>query len=136
MFGQLFSELRAIANEKLSRLKRRAIAFAAAGVLFSFAIVFGLLAAFIALQEEVGPALSALIIFAGLLAAGLGALMMGRERKIGEPARQLQKSATAIRQPGEEATFTSSGWALILTAFAAGLALSRGHFPAGRKPRR
>jgi|SRR5687767_599750 cobalamin biosynthesis protein CobD/CbiB len=135
MFAQLFHEVRAVVEERVNRLKKRAIAVAAAGFLLLLAFLFALLAAFIELQRHVGAAMAALIIFVILLAAGVGTLMIGREKKPSESARQLQKSATAFRKTTEETALTSSGWPLILTAFAAGLALSRGRFNGGRRAR-
>jgi cobalamin biosynthesis protein CobD/CbiB len=135
MFVQLFHEVRSVVEERVNRLKKRAVAVAAGGFLLGLAFLFALLAAFIELQRHVGPAMAALIIFAVLLAAGVGALMIGRERKPSESARQLQKSAADFRKTAEDTALTSSGWPLILTAFAAGLALSRGRINGGRRAR-
>jgi Kef-type K+ transport system membrane component KefB len=136
MFMQLFSEVRGILEERLSRLKRRAIGVAVAAVLLTLASLFALLGAFIVLQERVGPAAAAFIIFIVLAVGGVVALMAGREKKAKEASRQLQTSA-AVFQPksAEETALTSSGWPLILTAFAAGLALSRARLNGWRKDR-
>ncbi len=50
MFGQLFHEVRSIVEERLSRLKKRAAAMAAAVVLLGLALLFALLGIFIDLQ--------------------------------------------------------------------------------------
>jgi cobalamin biosynthesis protein CobD/CbiB len=135
MLAELFQEVRSALEERVNRLKKRAVAVAAAGFLLALAFLFALLAAFIELQRQVGSAMAALIIFVVLLAAGVGALMIGREKKPSESARQLQKSTAAFRKTAEDTALTSSGWPLILTAFAAGLALARGRFNGGRKAR-
>jgi hypothetical protein len=135
MFGQLLNEVRSTVEERLTRLKRRAMALAAAGVLLALAFLFALMAVFIELQKYVGAAMAALIIFIVLLLAGAGALMIGREKKPAQSTRELQKAATTLRKTAEEASLTSSGWPLILTAFAAGLALSRGRFNGSRRSR-
>jgi hypothetical protein len=70
-----------------------------------------------------------------LTVAGAAALMMERQKKPKAPSRQLQKSATEFQKTAEETALTSSGWPLILTAFAAGLALSRARFNGWRKER-
>ena len=134
MLTELFSEARSVLQERVDRLKRRAVALVAAGLLLTLAFLFALLAAFAELQRHFGPALAALILFAVLLAAGLLTLMIGRERKsAAEAKRQLQKTAVSFQRSVEEAPLTSSGWPLILTAFAAGLALSRGRFNGRRR---
>lgn len=133
MLTELFSEARSVLQERVDRLKRRAVALIAAGVLLTLAFLFALLAAFAELERHLGPALAALILFAVLLAAGLLVLMIGRERKTAAAKRQLQKTASSLQRSVEEAPLTSSGWPLILTAFAAGLALSRGRFNGRRR---
>jgi len=122
MLAELFNEARSVLQERVGRLKRRAVALAAASLLLLLALLFALLAAFAELQRYVGPAMAALILFVVLLAAGLGALMIGRERKASEAKRELQRSAATFQKSAEAAPLTSSGWPLILTAFAAGLA--------------
>jgi hypothetical protein len=136
MFGQLFQEVRAIVEERVSRIKRRAITMAAAAVLIGLALLFALLAAFIFLEEQVGAGVAALILFVILLAAGAAALIIGREKRPAEARRELQKSAQAFQRSAEEPALTSSGWPLIITAFMAGLALARGRFNGERKSSR
>jgi Kef-type K+ transport system membrane component KefB len=135
MLAQLFAEVRSVLEERLGRLKRRAIAVAAAAVLLSFAFLFALLGVFILLEQNFGPAVAAFIIFIVLAVGGAAALMMERDKKPKETRRQLQKSATEFQRTAQETALTSNGWTLILTAFAAGLALSRARFNGWRKER-
>jgi hypothetical protein len=134
MFGQLFHEVRSIVEERLSRLKKRAAAMAAAVVLLGLALLFALLGIFIELQKHMGGAMAAFLLFIILAAAGAGALMFGREKKP-EAARQLQTTASPVQKIAEASPLTSSGWPLILTAFAAGIALSRGRLNGWRRDR-
>jgi Kef-type K+ transport system membrane component KefB len=134
MFGQLFHEVRSIVEERLSRLKKRAAAMAAAVVLLGLAFLFALLGIFIELQKHMGGAMAAFLLFIILAAAGAGALMFGREKKP-EAARQLQTTANPVQRTAEVNPLTSSGWPLILTAFAAGIALSRGRLNGWRRDR-
>jgi len=67
------------------------------------------------------------------------ALMIGREREARHKRREIQAIDTEPRAtsyagalPGR---LTSSGWPLIFTAFAAGLALSRARFVQWRRNR-
>ncbi len=137
MLGQLILEVRTILEERMARLRKRAIALAAAAVLFALAFLFGLLALFVALQEEMGPAAAAFILFVVLAAGGIIALTVGRRREARRGGREIRTLEQEPRTLHAAATppsrLTSSGWPLILTAFAAGLALSRGRFNQWRR---
>jgi hypothetical protein len=135
MFVQLFQEVRVIVEERINRLKKRAITVAVASVLIALALFFALLALFIFLQEQIGAGPAALILFVILLVAGAVTLILGREKKPAQARRELQKSAAAFQKSAEETALSSSGWPLIITAFMAGLALARGRFN-GRKSSR
>jgi hypothetical protein len=132
MLGELIGEIRAVAKERLSRLKRRAITVSAAAGLFALAFLFALLGIFILLQEQIGAPAAAFVLFALLGIAGAVALIMGRERRPRVTNRQLPKPLP-VQQSTAEQPLTSSGWPLILTAFAAGIALSRTRFNGWRK---
>jgi Kef-type K+ transport system membrane component KefB len=139
MLNQLIMEVRAALEERLARLKKRAIALTAAAVLFGFAFIFGLIALFAALQEEVGPGGAALILFIILAAGGAVALTIGREREARHKRREIRAIDTEPRATSHAGALpsrlTSSGWPLIFTAFAAGLALSRARFGQWRRNR-
>ena len=139
MLAQLIMEVRAILEERFQRLRKRAIALIAAAVLFGLAFLFGLIALFVALQAEVGPAAAAFILFLVLAAAGAAALMLGRERQKrqrGGEIRTITEEPRATYAATPPSRLTSSGWPLLVTAFAAGLALSRARFNQWRRDKR
>jgi hypothetical protein len=74
------------------------------------------------------------VLFLLLLAGGIGVLYWGQEPKRADPYARLERTA-ADTIAKENGALTSTGLPLILTAFAAGLALSRGRLLNGKAAR-
>ena len=134
MFEELFRQVRLTVQDRINRFKKRIASYAAAGVLMAAAFFFALLTAYLGLQYVMDPALAAAVLFVLLLAGGIAAIYAGRERKQTDPYQRLERTA-AETVAKENGALTSTGLPLILTAFAAGLALSRGRLLNGsRRP--
>jgi hypothetical protein len=95
------------------------------------AFFFALLTAYLALLYIMTPVLAAGLLFLVLLAAGVAALHLGREAATPDRLRQLETMA-ADSVAKRNGAWTSTRLPLLLTAFAAGLALSRGRFLNGK----
>jgi hypothetical protein len=132
MFEELFRQVRVTVQDRIYRFRKRITSFAVAGVLMAAAFFFALLTAYLGLLYLMDPVLAAGLLFLLLLAGGVAALYAGRGPKAPEPYRRLERSA-AEAVAKENGALTSTGLPLILTAFAAGLALSRGRFLNGSR---
>jgi hypothetical protein len=132
MFEELFKQIRATVQDRIYRIRRRVTSYAVAGVLMTAAFFFALLTAYLALLYVMDPVLAAGVLFLLLLAGGIAALYAGREPAGPDPYRRLERTA-AETVAKENGALTSTGLPLILTAFAAGLALSRGRLLNGSR---
>jgi len=132
MFEELFRQVRVRIQDRIYRFRKRVTSYALAGVLMAAAFFFALLAAYLALLYLMDPVLAAGLLFLLLLAGGIAALYAGREPVGPDPYRRLERTA-AETVTKENGALTSPGLPLILTAFAAGLALSRGRFLNGSR---
>ncbi|HKG73296.1 MAG TPA: hypothetical protein VKA79_03570 [Aestuariivirgaceae bacterium] len=132
MFEELFKQIRATVQDRIYRLRRRVTSYAVAGVLMAAAFFFALLTAYLALLYLMDPVLAAGMLFLLLLAGGIAALYAAREPAGPDPYRRLERTA-AETVTKENGALTSTGLPLILTAFAAGLALSRGRLLNGSR---
>jgi len=125
MFEELFSQLRGAVQDRIYRLRKRVTSYAVAGVLMAAAFFFALLMVYRALLYLMNPVLAAGLLFLLLLAGGIGALYAGRESA--NPVPSLGPEGKAVRPLAREnGALASPGLPVILTAFAAGLAFSRG----------
>jgi Kef-type K+ transport system membrane component KefB len=133
MFEELFRQARVSVQDRIYRFKKRVTSYAVAGVLMAAALFFALLTAYLALLYLMSPVLAAGLLFLLLLAGGIAALYAGRAPAGPDSYRRLQRRAdeTVAKENG---ALRSPGLPLILTAFAAGLALSRGRFLNGSRP--
>jgi ABC-type Fe3+ transport system permease subunit len=132
MFEELFRQVRVTVQDRVDRFKKRVTSYAVAGVLMAAAFFFALLTAYLALLYLMNPVLAAGLLFLLLLAGGIAVLYAGRKPAGPDPHPRLERTAVQTGGKGNSA-LTSTGLPLILTAFAAGLALSRGRFLNGRR---
>ena len=127
MFEELFRQVWVTVQDRINRFRKRITSYAVAGLLMAAAFFFALLTAYLGLLYLMDPVLAAGLLFLLLLAGGIAALYAGRAPKGPAPYRRLERTpAEAVAK--ENGALTSTGLPLILTAFAAGLALSRGRF--------
>jgi Kef-type K+ transport system membrane component KefB len=130
MFEELFRQVRVRVQDRVYRFRKRVTSYAVAGVLMAAAFFFALLTAYLALLYLMDPVLAAGVLFLLLLAGGIAALYAGRRPAGPDPYRRLERTAAEAKENG---ALTSTGLPLILTAFAAGLALSRGRLLNGSR---
>jgi hypothetical protein len=134
MLEELFRQVRLTVQERISQFRKRIASYAVAGMLMAAAFFFALLTAFLGLQYLMDPVLAAGVLFLLLLAGGIAVIYAGRGPKRPDSYKRLERTA-AETVAKENGALTSTGLPLILTAFAAGLALSRGRLLNGsRRP--
>jgi hypothetical protein len=115
MFEDLFRQVRLTIQERIAQIKKRLASYAIAGVLMAAAFFFALLTAYLALLYIMDPVLAAGLLFLVLLAAGVGALYVGREAAAPKRLRKLEGTAAeSVAKPN--GVLTPTGLPLLQTA--------------------